>query len=102
MKSRKQPEPTNVGTTEAPAQIAPAPPVKRMSLVETLHKEFENFASSTFPSEFANEDDRKILMATWFAAIRQSAALITNNTLKPFYDTAEKEAMALLDAIKGA
>jgi hypothetical protein len=101
MKSRKNKATDPALGTSEPPQGAPAAPVRPMTLSETLHKEFEDFAASVFPEEFGNEDDRKVLLATWMAAVRQTSALISNNTLVPFHKQAEKEANAIIASIKG-
>lgn len=79
------------GTSEIPSESQPPPKPRPLTLSQTIRKEFEVFAQTTFPDEYAEPDDQKVLWATWLAATRQTAAQISMSTINPFLKTANDE-----------
>jgi hypothetical protein len=80
MKSRK-----NSTSTPGPQ------PATSMTELSVLQAEFDSVAKATFPDEYAEPDDRKILWAMFLAGARQTASQIARNAATPFSLAADGE-----------
>jgi len=78
-----------IASTPASEALARAP--QSLSADQSLRAEFEAFAKTHFPDEFAEEEDQKILYAAWCGAVWMALGNIQKFTVSPLFTAAERK-----------